>query len=73
MKKLNIAILTGGNVAERGVSLKSAQTVADGLDLKKYTYSIIELNGQSFVDQASGKALDKNDFSFQNRIRIIYE
>lgn len=65
MKKLNIAILTGGNVAERDVSLKSAQTIANNLDPKQYTYSIIELNGQSFVEQASRKVLDKNDFSFK--------
>lgn len=64
-KKQNIAILTGGNVAERGISLKSAKTIAQNLDDNKYTYSIIELNGKVFTDQASGKVLDLNDFSFK--------
>lgn len=74
MKKVNIAILTGGNVAERGVSLKSAQTIAENLNKQKYTFSIIELNGSSFVDQASGAVLDKNDFSFlENKKKITFD
>ena len=36
MGKLNVAILTGGNVAERGISLGSAKTVFDHLDKSKY-------------------------------------
>ena len=63
--KLNIAILAGGNVAERGVSLKSAITVAQHLDKTKYTPSIIELNGANFIEQISGLVLDKNDFSLE--------
>ena len=62
-KKLNIAILAGGNVAERAVSLKSAKTVAQHLDKTKYNSSIIELNGADFSEQTSGIILDKNDFS----------
>ena len=64
-KKLNIAILAGGNVAERGVSLKSAITVALHLDKTKYTPFIIELNGTNFIEQTSGLVLDKNDFSLK--------
>ena len=33
-KKLNIGIITGGNVAERGISLKSGKTIFDHLDKK---------------------------------------
>jgi len=62
-KKLNIAILAGGNVAERAVSLKSAKTIAQHLDKSKYNPSIIELNGTKFTEQTSGIVLDKNDFS----------
>lgn len=65
MKKLNIAILTGGNVAERIVSLKSAKTVEKYLDNQKYQSFVIELNGKQFVEQQTGKRLDLNDFSFK--------
>lgn len=64
-KKRNIAILTGGNVAERGISLKSAQTIAKFLDDEKYNSFIIELNGRFFIEQESRKTLDLNEFSFK--------
>ncbi|MEM6320486.1 MAG: D-alanine--D-alanine ligase [Bacteroidota bacterium] len=67
MKKLNIAILTGGNVAERGISLKSAQTIEKFLDSSKYKTYIIELNESKFVEQATGTVLDLNDFSLPKR------
>ncbi len=61
--KLNIAILTGGNVAERGISLKSAKTIEKHLNKEKYNSWIIELNGADFMEQSTGIVLDKNDFS----------
>lgn len=66
MKKTNIAIITGGNVAERGVSLQSAQTVYKHLDSNKYRKSIIELNGTVFTEQASGRQVDLNDFTLED-------
>lgn len=73
-KKLNIAILAGGNVAERAVSLKSAKTVAQHLDKTKYKSSIIEVNGTNFIDQASGFILDKNDFSLDvDGLKTMYD
>ena len=63
MKKRNIAILTGGNVAERSVSLKSANTIKKFLDTQQYNGYIVELNGKKFVEQATGIPLDLNDFS----------
>ncbi len=63
MKKRNIAILTGGNVAERSVSLKSANTIKKFLDNQLYNGYLIELNGKKFVEQATGIPLDLNDFS----------
>ena len=65
MKKLNIAILTGGNVAERGVSLKSAKTVHQFLNKNKYESYLIELNEKRFIEQATNTQLDLNDFSFE--------
>ena len=43
MKK-NIAIVTGGDVAERNVSLQSAKNIALEMDKNKYNLFIIELN-----------------------------
>lgn len=66
MKKINIAIITGGNVAERSVSLQSAQTVNNHLDSNKYHKFLIELNGTTFTEQSSGRQIDLNDFSLEN-------
>ena len=63
--KLNVAILTGGNVAEREVSLKSAKMVADHLNTSMYVGYIIELNGMNFEEQSTGTRIDKNEFSLQ--------
>ncbi len=65
MKKLSIAIVTGGNVAERDISLKSAFTIYQHLDPDKYQKFIIELNGKRFSEQQSGQAVDLNGFSLQ--------
>ncbi len=73
-QKLNLAILTGGNVAERGISLKSAQTIAKFLDDQKYAAYIIELNGRAFSEQSSGIVLDMNDFSLKKgHEKIIFD
>jgi D-alanine-D-alanine ligase len=61
--KRKVAIITGGNVAERGVSLKSAVTIHKHLNKERFVPYIIELKGTQFVDQSTGKVVDKNDFS----------
>ena len=71
VKKQNIAILTGGNVAERGVSLKSAKTIDKFLNKEKYKSYIIELNEKQFIEQATGTKLDLNDFSLVKAGRKI--
>ncbi len=60
---LKVAILTGGNVAERSVSLKSAQTVFKHLDDLKYEKYVIELNGTVFSEQQTGAVVNLNDFT----------
>lgn len=65
MNKLKVAIVTGGNVAERGISLGSAQTVFQHLDSAKYDKYVIELNGAVFAEQSSGARVDLNDFSLR--------
>ncbi|RMG79912.1 MAG: D-alanine--D-alanine ligase [Bacteroidetes bacterium] len=64
MKKINVAILTGGNVAERAISLQSAQTIYDHLDKSRYDRWIVDLVGRDFVETGTQTKLDKNDFSF---------
>ncbi len=65
MKKLNIAILTGGNVAEREISLLSGQTIFDNLDSGKYNKYLIDFIGKDFVEMDSQSVMDKNDFSLE--------
>ena len=61
----NIAIIAGGDVAEREISLLSAQTIFEHLDRAKYTPYIVVLTGGVFTERASGARLDLNDFTFQ--------
>ena len=63
MEKINVAIITGGNVAERGISLKSGATVFKHLDDSKYNKYLVELRGKDFIELESEQILDKNDFS----------
>jgi len=64
MKKLNIAVITGGIVAERGISLKSAKMVYKHLNRRKYKPYLIDFDGKNFIEQSSKKKLNKNDFTF---------
>ncbi len=74
MKKIKVAVITGGNVAEKGISLKSGTTVFNHLDSEKYDKYLIELRGIDFVDQASGQQVDKNDFSLElENGKIIFD
>ena len=63
MKK-RIAIITGGNVSERGISLKSARTVQAHMNKDRYEVYVIELEGTDFLEQDSRRVIDKNDFSY---------
>ena len=63
MKK-NIAIVTGGDVAERNVSLQSAKNIALEMDKNKYDIFIIELNKGKFTLQGTDKLIDLNDFCY---------
>ena len=59
----NVAIITGGPSAERGISLKSAGLVSKYLDRDKYVGRIILIEETGWIDEASGQAIDLNDFS----------
>ncbi|MDG1434464.1 MAG: D-alanine--D-alanine ligase [Saprospiraceae bacterium] len=73
MRKINIAIITGGIVAERGVSLKSAKTIYDNLNRNKYTPYLVDFDGNKFIEISSKRKLSKVDFSFTkdgNKVKI---
>ena len=73
-KLQRVAILAGGNVAEREISLLSAATIYRHLDRSRYEPYVVELNGNDFVEQQTRAVLDKNDFSFElNGERIRFD
>jgi D-alanine-D-alanine ligase len=59
----NIAILTGGDTAERVISLKSGQVVYDNLPKDLYNLYQIDIQGAHWTHIGTGMAIDKNDFS----------
>lgn len=59
---INVAIIAGGPSAERGVSLKSAQTIASHLRGDKYRSCTVDITPEGWVEMASGKRVDLNDF-----------
>lgn len=66
MKRLNIALLAGGDSSEREISLQSAARVTDLLDKTKYNIFVIDVEGRSwkFTDsEENAFQVDKNDFS----------
>ncbi|MCA0235683.1 MAG: D-alanine--D-alanine ligase [Bacteroidetes bacterium] len=59
----NIAILTGGDSAERVISLKSGAVVRDHLPKDRYRTFLIDIQKADWKDLDTGIAVDKNNFS----------
>lgn len=59
----NIAILTGGDSAERVISLKSGKVVFDHLPVDRYRSFLIDVEGADWKEMSSGVQVDKNDFT----------
>ncbi len=59
----NIAILTGGDSAERVISLQSGQVVFDHLPRDRYRAYQIDIQGADWCEKISGTQIDKNDFT----------
>ncbi len=55
--------MAGGPSAEAGISLNSAKVVCEHLDKEKYKVYKILIEEDKWVDELSGSAIDKNDFS----------
>ena len=65
-RKLNIALLAGGDSSEREIALQSAAQIAQALDPAKYDITLIDLRGRDWHYTApDGREwqVDKNDFS----------
>lgn len=60
---MRIAIITGGPSAERDISEKSAALVAKFLDPAKYSWRIISMEREVWIEKESGVHVDLNDFS----------
>ncbi|TNE56712.1 MAG: D-alanine--D-alanine ligase [Bacteroidetes bacterium] len=61
----NIAILTGGDSAERVISLQSGQVVQEHLPKDRYRSFQIDIQGGDWRERESGALIDKNDFSLR--------
>lgn len=59
---LEIAVIAGGPSAERGVSLKSAQTIARHLPREKYTVTTIDITPDGWKDVQTGNPVDLDHF-----------
>ena len=65
-KRLNIALLAGGNSSEREIALQSAAQIYEALDKEKYDVTLIDLKGRSWshtTPEGEQIEVDKNDFS----------
>lgn len=60
---MHIAILTGGPSAERVISEKSAGLVSRYLDPERFTWRLISIESDGWIDQESATKIDLNDFS----------
>jgi D-alanine-D-alanine ligase len=76
MKK-NIALVTGGFSGESVISYKSAATIFDNIDDKKWNCFLIDITTEGwFYTNSENKktAVDKNDFSIiENGIKINFD
>ncbi len=66
MKK-NIAVITGGEASEKGISLKSADVVCKHLNKDKYNVFKIVIEGSDWLVEHGNLTricIDKNDFTF---------
>jgi D-alanine-D-alanine ligase len=68
MKKMNIAIFTGGDSSEKVISLKSAEQVHKWLETAGHRCYLVEVNRDSWKVHVGKKRvqLDRNSFTFQN-------
>ena len=65
-KRLNIALLAGGNSSEREIALQSAAQIYEALDKERYNIFLVDLYHRDWsytAPDGSRWQVDKNDFS----------
>jgi D-alanine-D-alanine ligase len=64
MKK--VAVIEGGFSAEKEISIKSAKTIFDNLDKRKFDPTRVLIDEKEWIayDEDGGYSIDKNDFSY---------
>lgn len=77
MKRLNIALLAGGDSSEREVALASAAQIEQAMDRSKYDITVVDVQGRDWHSTLSdGRRIqvDKNDFSITvDGVRKIFD
>jgi D-alanine-D-alanine ligase len=63
---IEVAIIAGGPSAERGISLKSANTIAKHLPADKYISTTIDAMPEGWTEMETGRRVDLNHFSLLN-------
>ncbi len=66
LKKLNVALLAGGNSSEREIALQSAAQVASAFDAERYNVWLVDVCGRKFTHRTAEGVeygVDLNDFS----------
>ena len=59
MKRLNIALMAGGDSSEREIALQSAAQIASALDPAKYDITLIDLHGRDwhYTSDGNGRSI----------------
>ena len=70
-KKLNIAVITGGDNAEREISVKSADTIMAHLDKEKYNSFLLNYHFGKFEDAVTSLPVDLNKFKMELFDRVV--
>jgi D-alanine-D-alanine ligase len=68
-KKINIAVLAGGDSSEFQISVLSAESVAQNLNKEKYHVYVIQIKGHEWIiknESSFDLPINKNDFSFND-------
>lgn len=64
-KQINVAVITGGPLEERDISLKSSRLIIESLTDPRLNVFVIDIQKDRWIETTQGVNVDKNDFSIQ--------
>lgn len=74
MKKINLAVLTGGSASEKEISLKSAQVVMDSIPKEKYNIFKVDISTLPWKAQQNDTYYDVNfQYFFIDELNIKFD